>query len=145
MDPHNVSLLIESQQDAILPEKCLEYYVTRPDEANFSKSVYFGAAWFLFRNFGKEKLPKGFNFRELLLWASQFAYDKLNIKASLDPQKATHSLQELLVEETAVIMLDKRYYHSKDGLTIKGIESIGSPAAYYSLVLHICAVTQSRA
>ena len=115
VDSRNLCILIENQDQMTLPEKCLQYYnLTQESELDNVDSVYYTSAWFLFRNHKepKKRLKElGVNIRDLLLWASENAFDRLAV--TVDHIERTALLKKTLIEETRKILKERKQIPEK--------------------------------
>jgi hypothetical protein len=94
--PKNLCILIEGDEGTSIAEHCV--LSCPPDTRNDPNSVYFTAAWNLYRNTPDIFIEKKINTLDTLLWASQFAFSLVRVKE--DPVKCTERLQKTLIEET---------------------------------------------
>src|SRR5690349_17542503 len=97
--------LIESQHEMSLPEQCLMYYDKKPNESQSETSPYYTAAWFVFRNQSTHPSLKRVDIRQMLLWASQSAYDKLQVLDN--PAQKSNHLKKTLIDATCSILQQK--------------------------------------
>jgi len=95
--PRNLCTLIEGEDGTTIAESCVQFCSKAGDSTN-PHSVYFTAAWNLFKNAPLQLEKYQVSQQNTLLWASQFAFSLMRVKEN--PIGTSSRLQQTLFELT---------------------------------------------